>query len=83
MCGDEQRVWYPHRNVCYRDRAQKVAERKWRELHAKEPFHDGTGKRWAKEYSPQTPYHYDDGVTVSVHPTDLSPDDTFQTERQA
>ncbi len=81
LCGDEDRVWYPHRSVCERDRAQKVAERKWRELNEPMPWHDGTGRGWQKDYSPATPYRYDDGVTISVHPTDLSPGDEFQTKR--
>lgn len=47
------------------------------EKHKDRPFHDGTRKSWAKERSPQHPYHFRDGAKLWVHDIDLSPDDDF------
>lgn len=45
--------------------------------HEDRPWHDGTGVLWAEKYSPTTPWHYRDGVTVWVSKYDLTPDDDF------
>lgn len=60
-----------------------AANRAYDALHEDRPFHDGTHTMWAKEASPDTPYHARDGVTVWVTPADLSPDDTFLTDPNA
>lgn len=83
MCGDPQREWFPQRAVCHKEREQKVADRRYRALYADREWHDGTGRTFVKDFSPDTPYRFDDGVTISVTPTDLSPNDTFLTKRQA
>lgn len=83
MCGDKTVVWYPHRTVCFKDRERKVADRTYRALYDEKPWHDGTGAKWSKEFSRETPFRFDDGVVISVTPTDESPGATFLTKRQA
>ncbi len=41
------------------------------------PFHDGSFSRWSKEPSREFPFHYLDGVTIWLAPTDVNPDDDF------
>lgn len=52
-------------------------------LHEKAPYHDGTFRSWAKEWSPKHPYHYNDGVSIGVADRDLTPHDAFTTEADA
>lgn len=84
MCGDADRQWFARRIVCHRDREQKTARRLFDMVYDENhQYHDGTGTTWAKEASRQTPTRYDDGVTISVTPTDESPGATFLSKRQA
>ena len=83
ICGDPQRDWFPNRTVCFKDREQKVAERRYRALYTDLEWHDGTGQHFVKDFSPTTPFRYDDGVTISVTPTDESPGETWLEKRQA
>lgn len=53
------------------------ANRRYDELHAAKPYHDGSFERWAAERSPEFPFHYRDGVRLWVADSDLSPDDDF------
>jgi hypothetical protein len=55
----------------------KAAERKWASLHADRPFHDGSFRSWAKEFSDSHPFHFNDGVLVWVSDVDYSPADQF------
>jgi len=57
--------------------AREAANRRYDKRHEDRPFHDGTERRWAKEYSASTPFHYRDGVTVWVSEHDLTPADNF------
>ena len=54
-----------------------AAERRYKTLHEKQPFHDGTFESWAKDPSLSHPYHFLDGVRIFVAETDLFPDDDF------
>lgn len=58
-----------------------AADARYAELHEKRAYHDGTFPRdlsdWAEKRSAETPYHYLDGVTISVAPVDLAPHDHF------
>lgn len=57
----------------------RAAERLYGLLHEKQPYHDGTFKRWAKEPSPEFPFHYLDGVSLWLANEDTNPDDDFLT----
>lgn len=57
--------------------AEAGAKALYADLHDAAPFHDGTFKSWHKTRSRTHPYHYSDGVTISVSGEDLSPDDDF------
>ena len=56
---------------------REAAERAYDELHKAKPFHDGIFKNWSPEWTPETQYHYRDGVTIWVSQHDLTPDDDF------
>lgn len=60
-----------------------MTERVFKALYEKNEWHDGTGSVWSDKFSRETPYHFEDGVSISVTPTDLSPSDKFLTERTA
>jgi hypothetical protein len=76
-CSDPDVDWYPQRSICWATVAQRVAIRHYNELHAEEPYHDGSFLNSAKSYSRQTPFRFDDGVTIWVSRQDLTPDDDF------
>lgn len=57
--------------------ARAYAEATYDEIHKDLPYHDGSFKKWAKTRSDSTPYHYRDGVSISVHREDFSPDNDF------
>ena len=61
----------------YAKATQEVAVRRYRKKHEKRPWHDGTFRIWAETYSPVTPFHYTDGVTIWVSRENLTPDDDF------
>lgn len=71
------KTWYPHRTVCTPAMAKAAAEARYDELHDEQPYHDGTFTRWSSKRSKDTPAHYRDGVTISVHREDLDPDHDF------
>lgn len=76
MCGDldPEHIWYPQLVVCRTQMEAEAVDRMWREQHNEESgrvFHDGTRTRWAKTFSRDTPYRFDDGATVFASPTDL------------
>lgn len=68
-CGDHAKVWHMWREVCHKAIALEAARR----IHAEEykggEWHDGTFTTFAKEFSPETPNHYLDGVTLWVQDT--------------
>lgn len=56
---------------------QKGAQRLYEILHKDEPYHDGTFEAWAKDPSPDFPFHFADGVTIWMAEVDVNPDDKF------
>lgn len=60
-----------------------MAQRRYEKLHEKRPWHDGLFRVWAEEYSPLTPFHFMDGVSIWVSREDLSPDDNFLGDRRS
>lgn len=56
---------------------QEAAERKYAALHEARPWHDGRFQNWTTERTAGTPYHFSDGVTISVADVDLNPTDYF------
>lgn len=70
MCSDPERDWYPQRTVCWATANQLAATRRYELLHEQLPYHDGTFDNWSKHYSADTPYRFDDGVTIWVAPID-------------
>jgi hypothetical protein len=76
-CADESQDWYPTRTVCLPSMVLASAEARYDALHDKAPFHDGTFTKWAAARDDAHPYHFRDGVTVWVSPTDVNPDDDF------
>lgn len=55
----------------------KGAERLYGLLHEEQPFHDGSFRSWAKSPSTSHPFHYLDGVSIWLSPTELDADDDF------
>lgn len=45
--------------------------------HEDQPFHDGKELIWSDKPTKVTPFHYRDGVTIWLSPTELNPDDKF------
>lgn len=74
---------YPYRRIDYAAMAQAAASGLYEDLHSKRQFHDGTFKNWVEERSPSHPYHFRDGVTISVAEHDLTPHDLFTTRESA
>lgn len=68
---DPDKVWYPQLTVCYATRERLAAQRRWESLHAKLPYHDGSGADWVKDASEDAPYHFADGATVWVAQADF------------
>ena len=62
---------------------RSAANSAYAKLHEKAPYHDGTFRSWAKEWSPTHPYHYNDGVSIGVSDRDLTPHDAFTTKADA
>ncbi|MGH3996674.1 MAG: hypothetical protein ACRDTJ_04345 [Pseudonocardiaceae bacterium] len=82
-CSDPERSHYPFRRVCYVTMERRAAETLYAELHEKEPYHNGTFASWSKDRGPSHPYHFNDGVSVGVTDRDVTPWDTFTTQRNA
>lgn len=70
-CGDPDHEWFPQRDVCYQTMEQQAAHERYRLLHEKRPWHDGTFTSWGEEQSTQHPYRYDYGVTIWSADEDL------------
>lgn len=51
--------------------------------HEDAPYHDGSFANWAKEPSPEFPFHYADATSIYLSPFDERPDDNFLTDRDA
>lgn len=66
--------------MCWETADRAAAERRYAALHDDEPYHDGTFAKWAKKATPDTPYHFNDGVTITVSDRDEHPDDNFLTK---
>lgn len=56
---------------------ERAANADYDRLHDEKPFHDGTFSRWAKDRSTTHPFHFRDGVTITVSDEDWTPDDDF------
>lgn len=82
-CPDDDKDWYPQRRICWPAAQLEVAKRKYAALHEDEPFHDGTFKNWAKEFSWAYPFHYADGISLFMSPIELAPWDDFTEVAQA
>ena len=76
-CPDAQRDWFPQRHVCYVEMQLDAAKRRYSELHKEKPFHDGTFTHWSEKPSRLYPFHFMDGVTIWLSPSELNPDDKF------
>lgn len=55
-----------------------AVEARYDEIHKNLAYHDGTFERWADERSDAFPYHYRDGVTLSVALEEDRSEDIFQ-----
>lgn len=55
----------------------KWVQARYKKIHEKAPYHDGTFRIWDKERTTITPFHYDEGVHLWLSREDLSPDDDF------
>lgn len=60
-----------------------AANRAYDRVHEKAVFHDGTFTSWREKASKSHPYHYRDGITLSVGREDEHPDDDFTTNVNA
>jgi len=60
---------------------QAGAIRLYERRHRDRPYHDGTFPEelsgWAKEPSRAHPFHFMDGVVITIAERDLNPDDHF------
>lgn len=60
---------------------RESANRKYDALHKTRTWHDGTfpddPEAWTAERTPDTPFHYRDGVTIYAAPIDVNPHDHF------
>ena len=72
-------MFYPQRVRCYASMELAAANWRFDEIHEAEPFHNGDESSWSATRSTDHPYHFRDGVTVFVAPTDFAPDDEFLT----
>lgn len=76
-CPDEERDWFPQRQICTVEKQLKAAQRTYDEIHKDRPFHDGMERIWSDKWSELTPFRYDDGVTIWMSPVEINPDDDF------
>ncbi|RNL66239.1 hypothetical protein EFK50_01025 [Nocardioides marmoriginsengisoli] len=61
---------------------EAAAKRRYEALHKERPFHNGDFRNWSAEATPATPFHYLDGVDISVAEVDLNPTDDFLNARR-
>lgn len=52
-------------------------------LHEDAPWHDGKFRVFAEKFSPRTPWHVKDGLTIYLAETNEQPWDEFTTEKHA
>lgn len=71
VCSDKSRQWFPQLEVCYPTMEQDAARERFRRLHEKRPWHDGTFTSWGEEQSADHPYRFDYGVTIWASREDL------------
>lgn len=74
---DRSHEWFPGLILCRSQMETEAANRIWRERHKEEPFHDGTFQNWAKNFTEQTPYRFDDGAQVIATPVDIGLGENF------
>lgn len=65
-CADPEKVWHMHYSICHKTVALEAARRLQAEEYKDAQWHDGTHKKWAKEYSPEFPFKFSDGLSVWV-----------------
>lgn len=82
-CGDDQRVLYPQRSICWPSAQLAVAERLFSMLHEEKPFHDGSFTVFMEKASEMTPFHVGDGLSFYMSERDDDPDDEFLTDKFA
>ncbi|UUW88404.1 hypothetical protein [Pimelobacter simplex] len=82
-CSDPDRSWYSYRRICYASMEVRAAEDAYADLHEKAPYHDGTFTSWNTKRTTEFPFHHSHGVNFGVAREDLTPWDTFTTERDA
>lgn len=82
-CSDPDRQWYAYRRVCYASMEREGAQGRYRDLHKDREHHDGTFTRWSAKRTRETPFGFDEGVTIGVSETDLTPWDDFTTNPEA
>lgn len=56
-----------------------ATEARYDQVHEELQYHDGSFERWAAERSAAFPYHYRDGVKLSVERSADTSEDIFQT----
>lgn len=56
---------------------REAMEARYNDLHREQPYHDGTFTHWTEKRTERTPFHYRDGVSLWLSPTDDTPDDDF------
>jgi hypothetical protein len=74
-------IWFPRRRVCRPAMEQAAAEWLYGETHEDLPFHDGSFQRWTKHRTRAFPYHYLDGVTITVELEKDPSEDIFKEVR--
>ena len=75
-CGDDDRDWFPQLTICQPSMQLAAAQARYADLHDKKPFHngrmvDGHFVDWSDKRSPDYPYHWSDGASIWLAPTDL------------
>lgn len=76
-CSDPDVDWFPQREICYASQALAAASGLYEDLHKDAPYHDGSWQSWRKERDHSHPFHFRDGVSLSVAREDLNPEDDF------
>lgn len=69
-CGDDEKDWFPQMSVCWPTAQLEAAKGLYAALHEDKPYHDGSFKRWAKERSHSTAFHFSDGVSFYLSEAD-------------
>lgn len=75
-CADDDRDWFPQLTICQPSMQLEAAKARYAELHAEAPYHngrmvDGHFVDWSKERTENYPYHWADGASIWLAPTDL------------